>query len=205
MNMVWIEKRLMNSPVRRLIWNRFEMPIIKSLIPHLAQGSKCLEIGSGSGYGSISLVREFPGIKLTATDLDEAQIEEAERNIGRAGLRGRIELKQADATNLPFPAQSFDLVVCYGALHHIPEYEKAIQEMFRVLKQGSKLLVAEPPQQLFKHIIKLLFPPEATFTMDQIRSSLLQTGFKIETVYDRVGTLGLNLMFYILANKTLEQ
>lgn len=202
MKMEWIEEIFMNSRFRKYIWNKCEVPIIKSMINEIPKGSKCLEIGTGVGNGAISLVRAFLGIEIIATDFDPAQLEKAEKKIRKFKLEDKIVLKQADATNLPFPDNSFDFVLCYGTLHHIKEYHQAIKEVFRVLTQGGKFFVAEPPKTLFRWGIQCLFPPEVIFTKDEILNSLTNIGFKIDKVQDKIGIIGIDLLFCILAHKT---
>jgi SAM-dependent methyltransferase len=58
--------------------------------------------------------------------------------------RGRVELVLADARRLPFPDGSFDLVFSYHALEHIPEPEKAVREMRRVVRPGGGVWVGTP-------------------------------------------------------------
>ena len=55
---------------------------------------------------------------------------------------------QADATDLPFESESFDLVVCLHVLEHIPEDRKAISEMYRVLRPGGRAVLQVPPSDL---------------------------------------------------------
>ena len=65
------------------------------------------------------------------------------RPCARAGISERVSLQQADATQLPFADASFDNVVMWGVLMHIPEAEKALDQVARVLKPGGKFVLAE--------------------------------------------------------------
>ena len=53
-----------------------------------------------------------------------------------------VDLRKADATQLPFQDGYFDCVYSFGVLHHIPEIDKVISEVRRVLKPGGRLMVA---------------------------------------------------------------
>lgn len=67
------------------------------------------------------------------------------KNAKAEGVADKIEFKQADVRELPFEDASFDVIVSSGALHHIghemPDHEKAIKEMLRVLKPGGQIVL----------------------------------------------------------------
>ncbi len=52
-----------------------------------------------------------------------------------------VEAQVADAENLPFESDSFDVVYSFGVLHHTPDTQKAIDEVYRVLKPGGKIII----------------------------------------------------------------
>ncbi|MEW6606844.1 MAG: class I SAM-dependent methyltransferase [bacterium] len=192
-----IEKWLISNSIREYLWNRFEFPIVKAVIEDkIPKKAKCLEIGTGTGIGAISLVKAFPQIEIIATDFDSLQLQEAGKKIRSVKLEDKIGLEQADATNLPFPDASFDFVFAFEVLHHVVEYQKVMKEVFRVLKEGGSFFVAEIPKEVFKYV-KLLFPPEVTFSKDELLNLLKEVGFKINMVRD----VGKGIFFYILAKK----
>lgn len=99
---------------------------------------RVLEIGLGQGADAEQIVRRggiFSGVDLT----DEA----VKRTKMRFSLKGlnyeRIE--QANALDLPFADDSFDIVFSHGVLHHIPDIEKVQAEIARVLKPDGELIV----------------------------------------------------------------
>jgi ubiquinone/menaquinone biosynthesis C-methylase UbiE len=98
-----------------------------------------------AGCGYCYHTRRLAGSKLriTGVDFSKAALEQAEKTLTEAGLGGRVALKQADLTALPFADESFDYVLMWGVLMHIPEAEKALSELARVLKSGGKLVLAE--------------------------------------------------------------
>jgi ubiquinone/menaquinone biosynthesis C-methylase UbiE len=120
-------------------WRWFARQVV---VPWALQGEQLsgdvLEIGSGSGAMAAELLRRFPEIRLTATDYDDSMVE-----VARDRLRefdDHVDVQQADVTQLPFPVESFDVVLSFIMLHHVIEWEKALAEAVRVLRPGGRLL-----------------------------------------------------------------
>jgi ubiquinone/menaquinone biosynthesis C-methylase UbiE len=101
------------------------------------RGLKVLEIGCGLGTDGAQFAEA--GADYTGVDLTEAAVELARRHFELFNLLGTF--RTADAENLDFADESFDLVYSHGVLHHTPETEKAIQEVYRVLRPGGRAVV----------------------------------------------------------------
>lgn len=97
-----------------------------------------LEIGAGGGAIAAEIARRFPGVHITATDLDEAMVESARRRLDPHGARARAVV--ADSAALPFDEASFDAVLSFLMLHHVGSWERALAEAARVLRPGGLLL-----------------------------------------------------------------
>jgi ubiquinone/menaquinone biosynthesis C-methylase UbiE len=104
-------------------------------------GTAVLDLGCGYCYHTTRLARS--DLAITAADFSEAALAHARETLREAGIADRVTLRQADATRLPFADASFDGVVMWGVLMHIPECEKALGEIARVLKPGGKFVLAE--------------------------------------------------------------
>jgi len=102
-----------------------------------ARGLKVLEIGCGLGTDGAQFAEA--GADYTGVDLTEAAVELARRRFLLFDLPGTFQT--ADAENLSFPDESFDLVYSHGVLHHTPETGKAIQEIHRVLRPRGRAVV----------------------------------------------------------------
>jgi ubiquinone/menaquinone biosynthesis C-methylase UbiE len=102
-----------------------------------ARGLKVLEIGCGLGTDGAQFARA--GAKYTGVDLTEAAVELARRRFELFDLAG--EFRTADAENLDFADESFDLVYSHGVLHHTPDTERAVHEVHRVLRPGGRAVV----------------------------------------------------------------
>jgi ubiquinone/menaquinone biosynthesis C-methylase UbiE len=96
-----------------------------------------LDIGCGTGSGLRFLMKQGMS-KLVGIDLSPEMIKHARKN-----LPSSILLKVASVDKIPFPDNSFDIVINTEAFHHFPDPKKAIQEMTRVLKEGGMLCISD--------------------------------------------------------------
>ncbi len=101
------------------------------------RGLRVLEIGCGLGTDGAQFARA--GAVYTGVDLTEAAIELARTRFEVSGLKGDFQV--ADAENLDFADESFDLVYSHGVLHHTPDTARAVREIHRVLRPGGRAIV----------------------------------------------------------------
>lgn len=102
-----------------------------------------LELGSGTGFFLLNLMQGGVIKKGSVTDLSPGMVEVAKRNA--AGLGLDVDGRVADAERIPYPDDTFDLVVGHAVLHHIPDVAGALREVLRVLKPGGKFVFAGEP------------------------------------------------------------
>jgi ubiquinone/menaquinone biosynthesis C-methylase UbiE len=100
--------------------------------------SRALDIATGSGHTAFALAPYVSSV--TGVDLTPEMLAEAEALKTRKGL-SNVSFQIADAHEMPFAAQSFDLVVSRRAPHHFSDIGKALSEMFRVLRPGGRLVI----------------------------------------------------------------
>lgn len=104
-------------------------------------GISVLDAGCGSCRHSPRLARR--GLDVTAIDYSEYIVEKAIERVNDLGLEDKITVKHEDLLSLSFEDSSFDHVVCWGVLMHIPDIKTAISELVRVLKPGGIIAISE--------------------------------------------------------------
>ena len=113
---------------------------------------RILDAGCGYGYHTLRLARS--GALITAADFSDVALKAAQQTIANAGIAEKVELKQADLTALPFADNSFEFVVSWGVIMHVPEMEKALTELARVLKPGGVLVLCENNLRSFDVVVR---------------------------------------------------
>ena len=157
----------------------------------LPQEARLLEVGCGPGTLWVENRERVPeGWDVTLTDLSPGMVEEAGSNL--EGIGKHFTFQQADAMSLPFPHESFDAVLAMYMLYHVPDRDRGIAEMKRVLKQDGTLYVATLGEKHLYELYDLLhrFDPEAAARLpfgppspDAMEHRL---GFVLETAGDEI-------------------
>jgi len=107
----------------------------------LANKENILDVGCGTGALTLDLAQISQG-NVVGVDIDPEKLEEANRALSGVS---NVTIQEADACDLPFDDETFDLVHFQLVLMHIKDQQKAIIEMVRVLKPGGILLAALEP------------------------------------------------------------
>ncbi|MEC4802697.1 MAG: class I SAM-dependent methyltransferase [Jaaginema sp. PMC 1079.18] len=100
-----------------------------------------LDTGTGTARIPILIAQQRPQWQITAIDLADSMLAIARRNVAEAGLSRQITLAKVDSKELPYPDNSFDLVISNSIVHHIPDPLPYLREIKRVLRpQGGIFL-----------------------------------------------------------------
>ena len=106
---------------------------------------RALEIGAGTGYFTLNLLRAGVIREAVATDISPGMLRTLERSARELGIP--VETAACDAAELPFEDCSFDLVFGHAVLHHIPDLERAFGEFHRVLRPGGTVAFCGEPSR----------------------------------------------------------
>jgi len=174
-----LEFALMNNPVRAASQRYLETPLLTGPDGTLA-GKRVLEVGCGRGVG-IEILLARGAASVAGFDLDPEMVALAQQHLAKYGDT-RACVFVGDAAVIATPDASFDAVVDYGIIHHIPSWPQALHEIARVLRPGGTFyfedlfrgfISAWPIRALFDH-------PQATqFTAAAFRAALGATGLSV--------------------------
>ncbi len=109
-------------------------PLAAALLHVTPAPERALEVGTGTGAGALLIAREFPQASVRGVDISEHMIRAATAKVG-LDPEGRIAFRVADAADLPYEGESFDLV----AHLNMPPF---VAEVARVLRPGGHVVVA---------------------------------------------------------------
>lgn len=144
-------------------WAKYGRKTVERL--SLPVGARVLDVACGSGASAIPVGEIVgPAGKVTGIDISENMLELARSKARELGLCN-TEFIVEDMSELPFSDESFDAVVCVFGVFFIPDMEKLVGELWRVIKPGGKLSVTtwgrdffEPAYGYWKSVIKEVTP-----------------------------------------------
>lgn len=108
---------------------------------HLLPGQRVLDLGCGTGYTACRLVKQS-GAQVVALDIRPRLLALAARRVQKEGVGASVTLAAGDAHTLPFPSDTFDVVLTESVLIFC-EPARVAAEMYRVLKPGGQVAVNE--------------------------------------------------------------
>ena len=165
------------SPAGKRRWSRR----VEMLTSHISPGMSVLELGCGTGYYTREL--EKTGALITAIDISPDLLNIASSTISSHNVTFRVN----NAYAMDFDNELFDTVIGISVLHHL-DIEKALSEVYRVVKTGGIVKFSEPnmlnPQIALERNVPALrkmmhnSPDETAFFKWEIRNLLLKAGFK---------------------------
>ena len=105
-----------------------------------ALGSNVLEVAPGPGYLSVELAK-LGNYNITGLDISKTFVQIAKKKAEEAGVK--VDFRQGDAAEMPFPDGTFDFAICTSAFKNFPEPITVLNEIFRVLKANGKAVIVD--------------------------------------------------------------
>ncbi len=128
------------------IWHNNKFNKFQKLVPK-NKYNRILDVGCASGLMTNRIAQIFPRSKVTGIDIYESGIKYAKEKYKH------INFITCDVHKLPFPNNSFDLIVCYETIEHVLKPFQVIQELQRVAKKNASIVIAMDSGNLLFRII----------------------------------------------------
>lgn len=171
---------------------------------NLSAGAEVLDVGCGTGTLAIWMKNAFPQASITGLDGDPEILAIARRKTAATGVD--IRLEYGLSFDIPFPDATFDRVLSSLLFHHLTRQnkERTLQEVFRVLKPGGELHIADwgkAANSLMRalfHVVQILDGFETTEENVQgvLPQFMANAGFKRVSVQREINTLFGTLALY---------
>ncbi len=133
---------------------------------------RALEIGAGTGYFGLNLLRAGVVREAVATDISPGMLRSLEDSAARLGLP--VETAHCEAAELPFEDDSFDLVFGHAVLHHVPDLDAAFREFRRVLRPGGTIAFCGEPSHYGDRLASL--PKRGALAVAPVWRALMGAG-----------------------------
>ena len=121
-------------------WSFYVNTTIQKTLDRLEIASKerILDLGCGTGTLIEHLLQMFPEAEVVGIDVSEEMLKVAKQKLSES-----VELKLGSADNLPFPNNSFDVIVSTSVFHYFRDPIRVLQEVKRVLKPYGRLVITD--------------------------------------------------------------
>lgn len=179
-----IEKLLMNNPVRAFVQRRYEVPLLIEL-GGTVSGKDVLEVGCGRGVGTELIFEHFGAKTVHSIDLDPDMVRQAKLRLSHYP-ESTLKLSVGDVSQIDAEDGSFDAVFDFGIIHHVPDWQGAVAEIFRVLKPGGQLYFEEVTSHALDRWFYRKFlkhPKTNRFSTPQFITELESQGFAVGNRY----------------------
>lgn len=139
---------------------------------------KCiLDVATGTADVALEMARRLQPERIVGLDIAPQMLDIGREKVRKKGLEPIIELQVGDSENLPFENNTFDALTVAFGVRNFEHLEKGLQEMYRVLKPGGKLVVLEfskprifPFKQLYDFYFRNILPAVGRFTSKDPRA-----------------------------------
>jgi ubiquinone/menaquinone biosynthesis C-methylase UbiE len=128
---------------------------------------RILDIACGIGYGSRHLADCAPAVDVTGVDISEQAVMHAQSHFAAGNARFQV----GDGTKLAFADGEFDVVTSFETVEHIPQYNRFLAELRRVLKRGGTIVMSTPNREFTNPLGSVESTPPSTHHIHEWRIS----------------------------------
>ena len=144
-----------STPVPNLFWeiyDRWVSPAVvaalqldlhERLIRSLPAGARVLDVGSGGGQHAVQIAQARPDLQVVGVDVSSTMVKRSRALARRARVADKVSFDLGDAMDLKFASGSFDALYCAGPLKQVPDKSRVLQECYRVLRPGGRMLAMD--------------------------------------------------------------
>ena len=175
----WLERAAVNNPLRSALQRHVGAKKLIRLGGDLT-GGRVLEIGCGRGIGADIALSDFGAASVDAFDLDPKMVKQAKCYLNKHG--DKVHVWVGDASTISVPGSTYDAVLDFAIIHHVPEWRQAVREIQRVLKPGGYFYGEEILRAFIDHpIARRLFvhPLNDRFDAAEFTKELESVGLEV--------------------------
>lgn len=143
-----------------ILWRKKAIGELKKLKPQMI-----LDVATGTGDFAFEAIKILNPTKVIGVDISKGMLDVAEEKITKRGLSDRFEVRLGDSEKLLFDDNTFDAVTVAFGVRNYENLEKGLNDMFRVLKPGGKIVILEfskpqrfPIKQLYNFYFNSITP-----------------------------------------------
>jgi ubiquinone/menaquinone biosynthesis C-methylase UbiE len=154
-----------------------------------------LDCGTGTGRIPILIAQQNPNLRIIGVDMSSNMLKIGESNVSDAALTSNVRLQRADATQLPFPDNQFDMVVSNSLIHHLPDPLPLLKEVNRVIKPNGCIFIRDLMRPHFTIDVQALVKQYCADCNDRQRKLFqdsLLAAFTIEEIDDLLSRSGIH-------------
>jgi ubiquinone/menaquinone biosynthesis C-methylase UbiE len=174
---------------RMPFWQAEDSRVFSAWRMEVQPGQWLLEVGCAEGRAAFNFM-DLP-LNIVGFDISKALVRQAIAQYRAGNYRAEATFFVADGSNLPFTPESFDRVLIYGVLHHLPDPAQTCRQLAEVLKPGGTYLGSENNQTVFRWIFRLVMKlnplwheeagAEPLISAKQLRRWFKDTPMRVET------------------------
>jgi ubiquinone/menaquinone biosynthesis C-methylase UbiE len=156
--------------------------LAQRIADQIPPGSSVLEVAPGPGYFCIELAKLGP-YSITGLDISHTFVEIARNKAAEANVRA--DFQQGNASSMPFPDNTFDLLLCRAAFKNFGQPVRALQEMRRVLKPGGRGLIIDLRRDASPELISHHVDAMGLSTLNRIMTKLAFRTMLLKSAYTK--------------------